>query len=255
MAKDSKIKWVDNQKKLLSTTVKKVNAKIAKIKKNPNKSDVWDYLPDKISVRDLKKEIYSAKDLRLLTNRYQRFLRPGAENFNEKRGTINWVWNEAVISRRARNLSLKNLREKFQLNPLTGKQGLAQEANIIYNQSDLSKKTHEDLLRLIEVNQQYQTSKGQRDRLNRYRENFKKAIDEQIGYLPESRTIKGHLNKLDERELEYLYYNSTYINIGYVYPVEGEERAHVNAILNELQWYLSKGKSGKTRLQEEMEGI
>lgn len=252
MAKESKISWNDKQKKLLQDTVKKFNQKRNRIAKDVNKWKEWEFLPNKISVRELKKQIYSARDLKIITNKYQRFLKPGAENYNEKRGTLNWVYNEAVISRRARNQKIKNMQEKFELNPLKGRSGLGAQANILMNQQDLSKMNHNQLKRLTEVNQNYMTTKGQYDRLNQYRSNFKQAIDNQLGFLKESRRLKGRINQLDERELEWLYYNSTYINIGYVYPPEGEEANYLNAIMNELEWYLQKDDKGKTRLQKEM---
>ena len=62
MSKYNKIRWRESDKKELARLAKNFNAKLEyQLKKNPELKNV---LPEKVKVRDLKKDIVSRKDLK-----------------------------------------------------------------------------------------------------------------------------------------------------------------------------------------------
>lgn len=84
MPKYTKIRWRENDKKELARLAKNFNAKIDyQIKKNPELKNV---LPEKVKVRDLKKDIVSRKDLNRTLDKLATFSQRGMEKIitNEK---------------------------------------------------------------------------------------------------------------------------------------------------------------------------
>lgn len=84
MSKYNKIQWRESDKKELARLTKNFNAKLEyQLKKNPELKDV---LPEKVKVRDLKKDIVSRKDLKRTLDKLATFSQRGMEKVvtNEK---------------------------------------------------------------------------------------------------------------------------------------------------------------------------
>ena len=84
MSKYNKIRWRESDKKELARLAKNFNAKLEyQLKKNPELKDV---LPEKVKVRDLKKDIVSRKDLKRTLDKLATFSQRGMEKVvtNEK---------------------------------------------------------------------------------------------------------------------------------------------------------------------------
>lgn len=84
MPKFNKIRWREDDKKELARLAKNFNAKIEyQLKKNPELKDV---LPEKVKVKDLKKDIASRKDLNRTLEKLSSFSQRGMEKVvtNEK---------------------------------------------------------------------------------------------------------------------------------------------------------------------------
>lgn len=84
MPKFNKIRWREDDKKELARLAKNFNAKIEyQLKKNPELKDV---LPEKVKVKDLKKDIVSRKDLNRTLDKLATFSQKGMEKVvtNEK---------------------------------------------------------------------------------------------------------------------------------------------------------------------------
>lgn len=84
MSKFNKIRWREDDKKELARLAKNFNAKLEyQLKKNP---DLKDVLPEKVKVRDLKKDIASRKDLNRTLEKLSSFSQRGMEKVvtNEK---------------------------------------------------------------------------------------------------------------------------------------------------------------------------
>lgn len=76
MASRGPIKWTPKQQEMLRKAVKQYNAKISReLRKNPK---LKDYLPERLSVREEKKNIKTWNDLRELTRRASRIMNEGA---------------------------------------------------------------------------------------------------------------------------------------------------------------------------------
>lgn len=72
------ISWNDNQKSQLAKAVKNFNAKISRLEKK-NDPELKNLLPERVSVKDLKKLIETSQDLNKYVNSLQRFTRKGSE--------------------------------------------------------------------------------------------------------------------------------------------------------------------------------
>lgn len=84
MSKYNKIRWRESDKKELARLAKNFNAKLEyQLKKN---SELKNVLPEKVKVRDLKKDIVSRKDLKRTLDKLATFSQRGMEKVvtNEK---------------------------------------------------------------------------------------------------------------------------------------------------------------------------
>ena len=76
MPRQPKIRWNTNQKERLKKTVKRFNTKIEREAKKSNIAS--EYLPKKLSIKELKQSITTAKDLNLLEKSVQRAFKKDA---------------------------------------------------------------------------------------------------------------------------------------------------------------------------------
>lgn len=81
MSRRYNIKWTEADQKELARTVKNFNAKISRLeKKNP---EIANYLPERVTQKELKDLIKTRQDLNREINALQRFSRKGAEKIVE----------------------------------------------------------------------------------------------------------------------------------------------------------------------------
>lgn len=112
MPRRSKIRWSNSDEKELSRIVRNYNSKINRIlKKDPNMKD---FLPDRVSKKELKENIETRRDLKRELNSLKRFSERGSEELitNEQGLTITKYLKKEVEIKVATINRLKSLRRK-----------------------------------------------------------------------------------------------------------------------------------------------
>jgi uncharacterized protein YvpB len=97
MQKRHNIKWRNSDEKELERVVRNFNAKIDRqLKTHPERAE---FLPDKISKRELKKEIKTRQDFNKEIHSMERFLKKGAEKpLTSKTGNTITEWEKKELS-------------------------------------------------------------------------------------------------------------------------------------------------------------
>lgn len=125
MSKRYKIRWRDDDEKLVAKTVKKYNAKIDYwAKKDPENKDA---LPEKISVKQLKELIETRQDLNREINSLERFSRRGAEKIvavpNNDYNLTATKWQIEEYNRRNAIINRKRKQRAIDFQQIEMKQG------------------------------------------------------------------------------------------------------------------------------------
>lgn len=114
MSKKSKIRWSKSDTDLIEKTVKNYNAKLYRLKKN--KPELIDYLPEKVTKKDLIKSIETRQDLNRVVNSLQRFSKRGSESpVKSKRGAKATQWEVEEFKLKQRIENARRTRERKNL--------------------------------------------------------------------------------------------------------------------------------------------
>lgn len=114
MSKKYNIRWRESDNAELKRTIKNFNAKIERLKKkNPDA----DFLPDKISMKELKSNIKTRKDFNKEIKSFQRFSQRGAENVvTSSRGAKATAWELNEFSRKQKAVNRERKKELDTIN-------------------------------------------------------------------------------------------------------------------------------------------
>lgn len=236
LSKPPKIKWKTEDVENLKKAVKRFNAKRSRlIKKQPS----YETLIPKMSVRELRKEIETRRDLNFQLNSMKRFLEKGAEEIvvnpqgvHATRWEIRelrYATNRINAMRRSRLEKYKELNDgrlpwRIQdLETLMPKQFTPEQ----YNLSQFEK-TKAGILRMSK-------SYYWREADERYKENYLKSFREEIGIDMDENLYKI-LQNIDASELVVLAKVDPELSIGFNYSVE-EAQSKVSIIRTRLELY------------------
>ena len=195
MSKRSNIKWRDKDLAELQRVVKNFNAKIARVeKKSPHISH---FLPEKISVKGLKSKIETRADFNRELSSVRRFSEKGAENVKTlpSGATLtNYRLNEARIKSRIVEGAKTRERKKANLSVQAGNMGSIKANNLRPKQFNPNK-SMSDWDKFEQVLEKAVMSNYKHDKAEKYKENYLKAIKEQLG--PEGYDLYRHVETLD----------------------------------------------------------
>lgn len=120
MPRRTSIRWTKSQKEKLRRAVQKFNAKITReIKKNPS---AIDYLPEKVSIKELKKDIGTARDLNLYVKSVERVFRKGALNpVKNEEGVTTTKYQVNEARNKVRRINIRRAYERKVLGDTRGK--------------------------------------------------------------------------------------------------------------------------------------
>lgn len=221
MSKKRKIKWRENDVKLLSQRVRVFNSKRSRlIKQVPELEDI---LPKKANVAELKGKIYSRNDYKKIINSLNRFMKPDATKIvvtKEGVRTTKYQVNEIAINIRSINAKRASLRKQANVSTYKGTMGTIGKNNLNpkkNNYNNISKGNWEDYIESLDkqIFDSYYLNKDEQ-----YKSNLKKGIENVFGNQPEIQKI---IDKANAKELVNLYYNDPTLNLDFVYGPEEEE--------------------------------
>jgi hypothetical protein len=140
MSKRNKIKWRDKDLRELERIVRNYNAKLNRVaEKNPYIEDI---LPQKASIRELKKRIETRADFNRELNSLARFSRKGSEEivYTEKGLPLTkYEVNETKLKTRIVNQKRSNERKRLGISEARGTMGQAENQNLRPKNFNLNK--------------------------------------------------------------------------------------------------------------------
>lgn len=216
MPRISPIKWNANQRALLTKQVKRFNAKIAReARKNPAKAQ---FLPDKLSVKELRQQIKTARDLKLLSARVDRAFRPKAfELIKSKQGVVatNYQVKELRLDVRRINQARKREAEKANVSTEKGTMGTIESNNLRPKRFDFDKIKLSDWDAFIEsVEKQYLTDSYSYNKMNKYKEDYLNSVRELLGKYGEA--LYEYVSKLPAEFVYGKFYDDTLLQISFI---------------------------------------
>jgi len=194
------MRWSDKDVNEMYRIVKNFNQKVTyHFKNSPKKRG---YLPSKVSIKDIKKNVTTRKDFNRILNHYERFSRRGQEEIITTKGgttTTTWRLKEAKTAKRIKNIQSTYQDKKLGVEkPTAGlmpSQRQIESAKIDINIDELDPKQFDKYDEMIKkrmkedyYDQGYET----------YMENYLKGID---SILRGDEELKEMVEGLDKEDL------------------------------------------------------
>lgn len=231
----SKIRWTKSQQSRLSNAVRVFNTKITNYGKNP---ELKPYLPNKISVQDLKRRITTANDLNREIKSLQRLNKNTATPVVTGAGvkTTKYTIREAQIRINIINRRRKKLREKADVTPLKGTVGQIQDQNLQPRKLNLRRVPSKRFQQYIEdiYSQTYDSYMEKMNAL--YKDNYLKAFDEAFG---KDYIFKKFIELIPKEVLSEMLFQDPVLTIDFVYGEEAVDM-RIEQICSHMESYLSK---------------
>lgn len=230
MSKQYKIRWKPSDEKELARVVKNFNAKLTRLKKNPqlletdytrkhgiSRQSMLSALPDKVSVKELKQLINSRQDLNRELNALKRFSKRGAEQIrivpNTEYNLKITKWQNTEMNRR---VGIINRRRKKRLQDLINLEMTDRGELLGYTRGDFGMGRQEELqLRPMNAFTRSMTQTGLNKKFKTImqeiqsdyytkedyalRENYLKGIKENYNW-EDVQDVYEHISKMDIRE-------------------------------------------------------
>lgn len=210
------IKWRKQDREKLRRLVKNFNAKLTRItKKNPAAAA---YLPQKLTMKQVKGWIGTRKDFNRTVKSLQRFAQKGAEApVKNKFGiiTTKWAVKETAINTRIANAQKKRQESKMGTNPLNKKQRIIEETGEPLKNGFEKKKSKKSWENFQEQARRRAKGTFWKEKANRYLTNYKIACDNNLGIYSE--LVKRLATKFGGLNLYDAYYVDDRLQIDYLY--------------------------------------
>lgn len=230
MAKTSQIKWRKKDNDLLAQRVRVFNAKRTRlIKQVPELADI---LPNKVSVKDLKNNIYSRKDFNRTIKSLNRFMKKGAEDtVTTKQGvvTTKYQLNEIKIQTQSINATRRAKRKASGASTEKGTMGSIEKMNLndkVVNVNEIPKEAWENFINTLSFQTMDTYYKYKNDI---YKQNYIKALENELGNY--GINIQELVNQLPPDYLVDKFYLEPRLQIDFIYTVEEQEK-RAEVILN-----------------------
>lgn len=237
MQKAYNIKWRNTDEKALANTVRKFNAKRTRLLKQV--PELEEFLPEKLSVREIKKTIKTRRDLKNELNSIERFMRKGAEKpIVTKEGvkTTQYQKKELEIKVRAINLRRAAERKKANVSTEKGTMGTIRANNLQPKKVNFDKIRKEDWQKFIESVEKQSMDSYSQDKYDRYKENFIKGLENAFGQKGER--LKKLAEQIEPETLTQMYYDDPILQIDFIYdPLEMDVK--IEAMEEHLENYLN----------------
>lgn len=235
MPRHVNIKWRKQDYAALQKTVKNFNAKIARIlKKNP---DAAEYLPDKLSYAQLKKDIETRRDFNNVVKSLQRFSKKGAEApIVNPQGVKTTKWEKREIGIRVGQINRQRAahRRRLPISHEHGTMGTVVEHNLDKKEWDWRKKTHYAWEKFKESVFHQSQANYWSDKERLYLGNYYAAVDNNYGTI--GLVLKVLAAKAGAYWMYYHYAEDQRLQIGFTYGAS-ERYGKIGATLDAFALY------------------
>lgn len=226
MPRVSPIKWNDNQRALLSKQVKRFNAKLTReAKRSPEKAQ---FLPPKLSVKELKQQIKTSKDLRLFSSKVDRAFKPKAfDLIMSKNGVITTQYQvqELKLDVRRINQARKREAEKANVSTEKGTMGTIEANNLRPKRFDFDNIKPKDWDKFVEsVEKQAMVDSYNLEKILKYKEDYLRSVQDLLGSY--GRDLYEFVSKLPADFIYGKFYDDTLLQISFISdPIPAREIA------------------------------
>lgn len=228
------IKWRDVDRKKLSNTVRQFNAKLTRtLKKHP---EFEKFLPERITVADVKKNIETRNDYNREIKSLLRFLKTGAEMpYTSKTGIQTTLWERREIGIKVAVINRQRTAERKRANvsSFTGTMGSIQQNNLLPKKYNIDKIRLKDWNKFVQgvekqVKEHYFTEKN-----IQYKNNYIQALLN-IFNSQDARNIIEIINDIEPDDFINLFYEDPVLQLDFIYdPLEASLKA--DSIIEHLQ--------------------
>lgn len=224
MPKFRRIRWTNKDRQDLARAVKNFNAKIDyQIKRNPYISDL---LPEKVKVKDIKKNILTRKDLQFELLRLKAFSKKNALDIVDVKGgarVTKWEYQQAKRMLRRINNRKAKARKEAEVSTEKGTMGSIAKNNLLDKKflGDKGQKSwanfYDSLLKQYHDSFWLASDEA-------YKKNYLKALKEILGAGQSEyyNKIKDIVNNLSGSQLVQAQYDVPLLTINFMYPDSDE---------------------------------
>ena len=220
MPRSSKISWNDKQVKELQRQVKRFNAKITRTaRKSP---ELVDFLPDKLSVKQLRQTIKTARDLKLLSARVDRaFVDNAFQPILTEQGVRTTKYEIREISLAVKRINRQRAKELAQANPSTekGTMGTVRENNLQPKKFNPNAIKPSDWDKFVQAVERQSMDSYTDEKIERYKKNYLLALKNTFG--PAAQDLIDKLQNVPAKTIYQQFYDNPNLQIGFIYdPIE-----------------------------------
>ena len=177
MPKQSVIKWRESDRAELGRIRKNFNAKITRLEKA---GIAKEFLPEKISVKNIYKDVATRRDLNKVIKQAEIFTSRGSEKIVEYKGQQLPKFEKERISTMIRSVQQSKAIKRKELTPEKGNTTLAKETDLRALNID-RKRTPDEWKKFVYSLEKQFTDKGKIENAIKYKQNYLKAIREVLG--------------------------------------------------------------------------
>lgn len=214
MPRTSNIKWRQSDRNKISRTVQQFNAKITRtLRQHPEWSE---FLPQRLTVSELTNKISSRRDFNREINSAQRFLRKGAEiPFESKTGIKTTQWEKREVGYKVAQVNRQRTLEAKRANVSTtkGTMGSIKDNNLKPKKYDINKIRLSDWAKYVETVEKQILSSYTTEKMERYKQNYLKAIIQNLGTGELAKRLYDYVEKLDPEFMYNIYYDDPVLQI------------------------------------------
>lgn len=236
MQKRYNIKWRESDEKELAKAVRKFNAKRTRLLKQI--PDLEEFLPAKISTKEIREQIKTRRDLKNELNSIERFMRKGAEKpVVTKEGIKTTTYEKKEIEIKVRAINARRTAERKRANVSTekGTMGTIRENNLRPKQVDINKIKKSDWEKFKESVEKQARDSYFQGKYERYKENFMKGLENAFG--EKGAELIEIAKQIDSETLTQMYYDDPILQIDFIYdPLEMQVK--IDAMKEHLTDYL-----------------
>lgn len=236
MQKRYNIKWRESDEKELAKAVRKFNAKRTRLLKQI--PDLEEFLPAKISTKEIREQIKTRRDLKNELNSIERFMRKGAEKpIVTKEGIKTTTYEKKEIEIKVRGINARRTAERKRANVSTekGTMGTIRENNLRPKQVDINKIKKSDWEKFKESVEKQARDSYFQGKYERYKENFMKGLENAFG--EKGRELQEIATQISAERLTQMYYDDPILQIDFIYdPLEMQVK--IDAMKEHLTDYL-----------------
>lgn len=239
MSKISNIRWSKKDRQNVSKTVSKFNAKITRtIKKHP---ELADYMPDRLSSKELQATIKTRKDLNRMMKSFNRFMKKGAElPVMSKEGAKTTAWEKRETAIKVATINRKRTfeRKKADVSTFKGTMGTIEQNNLRPKKMKFEKLTSKEWDLFTKQVEKESMARYREEMNEKYKENYIQSILNVYG--SENEGANAFIEKLKNVDAETLiqaFYDDPVLQIDFIYdPLDADMK--LNQASEHLDAYL-----------------